>query len=415
MTAELEPRVSDAARDRFAQLSVGYSDSVTKTIRKEDVDAFAALSGDYNALHVDDEFAARTEFAQRVVHGFLHASLLSTLVGMKIPGIGALYLSQTIEFTRPVYIGDTVTATGIITAIDNATRVIDIKTQIANQHAQTVLSGEAKVKVLRFASITTTSDQQKSTLAMSELLSGQVALVTGASRGIGRAIAKILGAHGAKVWINYSRSESAARSAAAEIEAAGGSCALIRADITRPEDVARMVAEVAGGGRLDILVNNAGPKIHSASFEDLEWSNVHTAFEQIVGSTFHVIQQALPHLKQSRGKIITVLTAAIMGRTSHNWLPYVVAKSALLGMSKNLAQELGPRGVRVNMVSPSMIDTDLVADIPDRIRQMTVSRTPLRRMATVDDVAGVVLFLASRYADFITGDNILVTGGDVMV
>ena len=91
-----------------------------------------------------------------------------------------------------------------------------------------------------------------------------------------------------------------------------------------------------------------------------------------------------------------------------------MAKSAILGMSKNLAQELGPRGIRVNMVSPSLVDTDLVANIPERIRQMTVSRTPLRRLATVDDVAGVVLFLASRYADFVTGDNVLVTGGDVM-
>ena len=82
------PRIVD--QDAFSRLSIGFSDSVVKTIRKEDVDAFAALSGDYNALHVDDEFAARTEFEQRVVHGFLHASLLSTLVGMRIPGPGAL-------------------------------------------------------------------------------------------------------------------------------------------------------------------------------------------------------------------------------------------------------------------------------------------------------------------------------------
>ena len=152
MDDELEAVVAGAAADRFAQLRIGSSDSVFKLIRREDVDAFAALSGDYNALHVDDAFAARTEFAQRVVHGFLHASLLSTLVGMRIPGPGALYLSQTIEFSRPVFIGDTVTATGIITGINAATRVLDIKTEITNQHGQTVLSGEARVKVLRLAS-----------------------------------------------------------------------------------------------------------------------------------------------------------------------------------------------------------------------------------------------------------------------
>lgn len=399
--------------DSFAVLSVGSHASVERTIKREDVDAFAALSGDYNALHTDEEFAARTEFAQRVVHGFLHASLLSTLVGMKIPGPGALYLSQTIEFTRPVFIGDTVMAVGTVTAIDEPTRVITIATEIFNQHKQTVLSGEASVKVLRFAGSPSTTQQPIAT-TMSELLSGQTAVITGASRGIGRAIAKTLAAHGAKVWINYNKSEGAARDVAAEIKAAGGTCSLAKADVMRQEDVARMIGDIGANGGINILVNNAGPKILSAAFEDLTWPDMQAAFEQIVGSTFNVVQAALPYLKQGRGKIVNVLTSAIVGRTAYNWLPYVAAKSALLGLSKNLAQELGPSGVRVNMVSPSMTDTDLVANVPERVRQMTVSRTPLRRLATVEDVAGAVLFLASPYAEFVTGDNILVTGGEVM-
>jgi 3-oxoacyl-[acyl-carrier protein] reductase len=403
----------DAAGDSFGRLTVGYTDRVVKTIRREDVDAFAALSGDYNALHVDDEFAARTEFEQRVVHGFLHASLLSTLVGMKIPGPGALYLSQTIDFTRPVFIGDTVTAVGTVTSVDPPTRVVGIRTEIVNQHGQTVLNGEARVKVLRLAPARVQQHGKAST--MSDLLSDRVALVTGASRGIGRSIASMLAAHGAKVWINYNRSEGAAQGLASEIAAAGGRCALVRADVARGDDVAAMLETVQREGDLHILVNNAGPKIHSAAFADVAWSDMQSAFEQIVGSVFRVTQAALPGLHRSKGRIINVLTSAVMGRTAYNWLPYVSAKSALLGLSKNLAQELGPAGIRVNMVSPSLTDTDLVANIPDRIRQGMVSRTPLRRLATVDDVAGAVLFLASPYSDFITGENLLVTGGEVMV
>lgn len=404
---------STAGGDAFARIAVGHRDSVSKTIRKEDVDTFASLSGDYNALHVDDEFAARTEFEQRVVHGFLHASMLSTLVGMKIPGPGALYLSQTIDFTGPVFIGDTVTAMGTVTAVDRGTRVLAIKTEIVNQHGQKVLDGEAKVKVLRLANAAPTETQRKFS-AMSELLSGQVALVTGASRGIGRSIARTLAAHGAKVWINYNQSERAAQSVLSEIKADGGAAALVKADVTRSADIEGMIKAVTAAGQLDIVVNNAGPKIMSAGFEELAWSDMQSAFEQIVGSAFHVTRAALPALKRSRGRIINVLTSAIVGRTAHNWMPYVAAKSALFGLSKNLAQELGPSGIRVNMVSPSMTDTDLVANIPERFRQMTVSRTPLRRLATVDDVAGAVLFLASPYSDFMTGDNLLVTGGEVM-
>lgn len=402
------------ATDRLHELHVGYSDQVTRVISAEDVATFARLSGDYNELHVDDEFAARTEFAQRVVHGFLHASLLSTLVGMKIPGRGALYLSQNIEFTAPVFIGDTVTAKGTITKLDPVTRILTMDTVITNQKGDEVLRGVATAKVLRLAPEHKPAVREGKT-AMSELLKGKTALVTGASRGIGRAVAMTLAEHGARVFINYNQSAQAAQNVVSEIVAAGGRADTVKCDVTDPQQVAAMIAAIAKEGSLDILVNNAGPKILSSSFAELQWSDMQQAYDSIVGATFSVTQAALPQLKASKGKVVNLLTSAVLGRTAHNWLPYVAAKSALLGLSKNLAQELGPSGITVNMVSPTMVDTDLTSNVPDRIRQMMVSRTPLRRMATVDDVAGAVLFLASPFADFITGDNLLVTGGDVML
>ncbi len=404
---------NNAAADRLTELKVGYSDSVTRTITAKDVETFASLSGDQNPLHMDDEFAARTEFSQRVVHGFLHASLLSTLVGMKIPGREALYLSQTIEFTAPVFIGDTVEARGTITKVDKTTRTITMDTVITTQNGDVVLRGVAKANVLRLKE-TKPAPAKGVTTSMSELLSGKTALVPGASRGIGRAIALNMADHGASVWINYHRSQQAASELASEIKERGGSADIVKCDVTHRDDVAKMIEMVTANGALDILINNAGPKILSKGFNDLQWDDMQTAYTNIVGSSFNVIQAALPHLKDSKGKIVNVLTSAVLGRTAHNWLPYVSAKSALLGMSKNLAQELGPAGVTVNMVSPTMVDTDLTSNVPDRIRQMMVSRTPLRRMATVDDVAKAVLFLASPYADFVTGDNLLVTGGDIM-
>jgi len=405
---------SSPAKDRLDELHVGFSDSVTRTITADDVAAFARLSGDYNELHVDDEFAARTEFSQRVVHGFLHASLLSTLVGMKIPGRGALYLSQTIEFTNAVFIGDTVEARGTITSIDPVTRILAMDTVISNQKGEQVLRGEAKAKVLRLAPETKAPPKGVAT-NMSELLNGKTALVTGASRGIGRSIALTLAGHGARVFVNYNRSQQAAEQVVADIAERDGKAEAVKCDVSSFDEVAKMMAAVSERGGLDILINNAGPKIKSAAFGQLQWSDMQAAYDNIVGSTFNVMQAAMPGLKDSKGKIVNVLTSAVLGRTAHNWLPYVSAKSALLGLGKNLAQELGPSGVTVNMVSPTMVDTDLTSNVPDRIRQMMVSHTPLRRLATVDDVAGAVLFLVSPYADFITGDNLLVTGGDIML
>lgn len=401
-------------RDRLDELYPGYSDSVVRTITAEDVAAFARLSGDHNELHTDDEFAARTEFAQRVVHGFLHASLLSTLVGMKIPGRGALYLSQTIEFSHPVFIGDTLKATGVIEAIDRTTRILTIRTEICKQDGTCVLKGTARAKVLRIKEQERPMAPNCKPQFSSTLLQGRTALVTGASRGIGRAIASALCSHGARLIINFNKSERAAESLVRELRDQGGVAEMIKADVSQADEAARLVEYAGNEEGIDILVNNAGPRIKSGTFASLSWTDMQAASDQIVGSAFHMTQVALPALKKSKGNIINVLSAAALGRTAHNWLPYVSAKAALHAMSKNLAQELGPLGIRVNMVSPSLVDTDLTSEVPDRMRQMFVSRTPLRRLASCEDVAKAVLFLASPFADFITGENLLVTGGDVM-
>lgn len=400
-----------ATCDRIDDLKVGQNESIGRTILAEDVAAFARLSGDYNALHIDDEFAARTEFAERVVHGFLHASLLSTLIGMRLPGRGALYLGQTIEFSAPVFIGDTVEATATIESIDRETRIVTLRTEIRKQDGVTVLRGNARAKVLRLAAPAAAPDAP----ASGQLLTGRVALVTGASRGIGRATACLLAAHGAEVWINYHRSPAAADEVRHEIAAAGGRCETVRADVSDEAEVAEMMRRIGAKGGLDILVNNAGPKIVSAPFEKLDWSAMAEAYAGIVGSVFTVTRAALPALKRSKGSVVNILSSAALQRTAYNWLPYVAAKAALHAMSKNLAQELGPAGVTVNTISPSMIDTDLVANAPDRIRQAMIGRTPLRRLGTPEDVAGAVLLLASPYARFITGENLLVTGGDTMI
>ena len=161
---------------------------------------------------------------------------------------------------KPVFIGDTVEAVGTVLAMDPVTRVIDVKTEIINQHGERVLEGKAKVKVLRLAPAARPKQAQRFK-PMTNLLTGQVALVTGASRGIGRAIAETLAAHGAMVWINYNRSQGAAESLAGEIKQQGGSAFTIRADVTKDDDVASMIGTVTRQGGIDILVNNAGPKI----------------------------------------------------------------------------------------------------------------------------------------------------------
>lgn len=409
----MEPHAS-AGADRLDELRVGQAAIIRRTITAEDVAAFSRLSGDYNALHVDDEFAARTEFGARVVHGFLHAGLLSTLIGMHLPGRGALYLGQTIDFSAPVFIGDTLEARAEIESLDRETRTATLLTEITNQKGVVVLRGKARAKILRLPP-TEPATASSTAAASTRMLDGRTALVTGASRGIGRATAQLLAANGAKVWINYRRSSDAAMELKRDIVDAGGAAEVVRADVGNASEVADMMAQIVRTGDLDILVNNAGPRIQSAPFDRVAWTDMTAAFADVAGPVFLVTQGALHSLKKTRGRVINVLTSAALQRTAYNWLPYVAAKAAVHAMSRNLAQELGPAGITVNMVSPSLVDTDLVASIPDRVRQAMIGRTPLRRLATVADVAGAILMLASPYAQFVTGENLLVTGGDVMI
>lgn len=400
--------------DRLSELHLGQRATVYRTVTAEDVAAFAQLSGDRNALHVDAEFAARTEFARPVAHGFLHASMLSNLIGMKLPGRGALYLSQTIEFSAPVFIGDNLEASATIEKIDSETRVVELATQIINQDKLTVLRGRARAKVLRIAPDPPSSGPIQDQ-PLTRFLAGKRVLVTGASRGIGRATARLLALHGAHVCINYRNSPTAAGSLCDEIASFGGHCVAVQADVATPAGAADLVVAAAGTDGLDILVNNAGPKIQSGPFSRLRWDHMIDAYSAIAGSVFMVTQAALPGLKLRQGRIINVLSTAALGRTAYHWLPYVAAKAALHALSKNLAQELGPDGITVNTVSPSLVQTDLVSEMPNRVRETFVNRTPLRRLATVDDVAGAILLLASPYASFITGENLLVNGGELMI
>lgn len=221
-------------------------------------------------------------------------------------------------------------------------------------------------------------------------------------------------AHGAHVCINYRHSETAASELRDEIVAHGGHCVLVKADVTSAASASDLVEAAAGAAGLDILVNNAGPRIAAAPFQRVSWDQMAEAYQAIAGSAFHVTQAALPHLRKSQGRVINVISSAALGRTASHWMPYSAAKAALHAMSKNLALELGPSGITVNTVSPSLVPTDLVSDMPERVRQDFVGRTPLRRLATVDDVAGAILLLASPYASFISGDNLLVAGGEIM-
>src|SRR4028118_262500 len=252
------------------------------------------------------------------------------------------------------------------------------------------------------------------------MLEGKVALVTGASRGIGAAIAGSLANEGATVVVNYHKSEERAAEVARKIQEKGGKALPLRADVTDESAVEQMVQAAAEAlGPIDILVNNALPDykfdpVSRKDFASIGWGDYQHQLGGLQGA-FHCSQAVVPGMtERGEGRIINILTNLITNPVVayHDYPP---AKSAFLGFSRNLASELGPSGITVNMIAGGLIDgTDASAPTTDEVRQIVAGSTPLRRLGTPEDMGRAVLLFASPWANFVTGQYITCDGGLVM-
>jgi 3-oxoacyl-[acyl-carrier protein] reductase len=251
---------------------------------------------------------------------------------------------------------------------------------------------------------------------MTRDLEGKVAVVTGGSRGIGRAIAVALGARGAKVVVNFTANESAAVNTVQMVVAAGGSGVALRFDVADAASVDAAFKEIAvAEGGLHILVNNAGVAVNALTLgsKDADWRR---SLDVNLGGTINCTRAALRSLMKAKeaGRIVNI-TSVVGEMGSAGQGPYVAAKAAIEGLTKTWAREYASRGMTVNAVSPGYIDTDMTAtDLPPERRQAVIQAIPLARVGKPEDVAAAVAFLAGPHAGYITGHVLRVNGGLLM-
>lgn len=247
------------------------------------------------------------------------------------------------------------------------------------------------------------------------LLDGRVALVTGASRGIGAAIAIALGREGAAVGVNYHTSEARAAAVVSTIQAAGGNALAVRADVRDGAAVRGMVdGMLAAFGRLDLLVNNAGI-LNDAPLHEMSEETWDEMMATNLRPVFLCSRAVLPHmLERGSGKIINVSSLlaqkGMAGRTH-----YAAAKGGVLAFTRALAREVGPRGIHVNAIAPGLIETELVGEITDEIRRERSAVLALRRIGLAEEVAPTAVFLASDGSNYYSGQTLSPNGGDTML
>ncbi|SHM09271.1 3-oxoacyl-[acyl-carrier-protein] reductase [Caldanaerovirga acetigignens] len=243
-------------------------------------------------------------------------------------------------------------------------------------------------------------------------LSGKVCLVTGGSRGIGRSISIKLARLGAKVVINYKSNEELAKKVVSEIESLNGEALAFMADVADYEEASRMVEEIYEKfGRIDILVNNAGITRDGLilRMSEKDWDDViNTNLKGMFNTTKNAVKYMV---KQRWGRIINI--SSVVGLYGNpGQANYAAAKAGVIGFTKSLAKELGNRGITVNAIAPGFIRTDMTAEIIEKNQETSIiEKIPLRRLGEPDDVANLVVFLASEESNYITGQIIAIDGG----
>ncbi len=248
------------------------------------------------------------------------------------------------------------------------------------------------------------------------LLQGRTVLITGASRGIGAATARLLGAQGATVAVNYFRSETAAQGVVDDIERSGGRAAAFGADILDCAAVHDMVRGVRDRlGAIDTLVVNASIGFPIKPFLDYEWSEFEAKLRGELKAAFCVSKAVVPGMIDAGGGSIIAISSGLSRHPGVGFCAHSTAKSGLDGFMKSLALELGPEGIRVNVVAPGLTRTDATSGMPEERREQVARMTPLGRVADPEDVAGAVLMLASDHAGFVSGAYLAPSGGIQML
>jgi 3-oxoacyl-[acyl-carrier protein] reductase len=390
----------------FESFYLGETASLKHKVKLSDVEKFVDLSGDDNKLHVNKEFAKLTSFSKPVVHGMIGVSFISTLIGTKIPGDGALWYKQSVEFLMPVRIGDIIEVKIEIIGINRKARSLELRTEIRNQHKQIVTTGISEVKVI----------DVKEDITESTAITAPIALVIGGTGGIGSKVCLELAQLGYDLAIHYYRNKDEALLIKKSIEEFNIRAMIVQFDITDIVGLSEAQGKIERSlGRVTTVINCSTSSTPNIKFANTDWNKFEEHHRINVRGAFNLVKVFLPEMIKGKHGDFIFITTQYTNSPKSELAYYISSKSALEGFVRSLAVEYGPSSVRFNLVSPGMTQTDLISDVPEKTKLLSAMNTPLRKLANAVDIANAIGFLASSKSNYITGETIRVNGGQVII
>jgi len=400
---------------KFELIKIGDKAKIEHVITQSDVDFFVKITGDKNKIHLSEDFASKTIFKKPVVHGMLAASFISTVIGMKLPGHGALWYSQNLDFLLPIRLGDKIIVEATVQKKIEKSHSVEININIYNQKKQLVTRGTVGVKIQPQIKIVKPNKEKLKKIS-SVKRKRKLALVIGATGGIGHATCIDLAKDGFDIAVHCHKNYKRAKKIYKEIKKLKRKTVIVQFDTKQEKSVEKNIKFLIKKFKsIDLIVDCSTAELYNIKFESLDWSDIQKQIDVSIKGLFNVLSCALPTMRKNKFGNIICFSSQYVESPKPELLHYTIAKSALCGFIKSFAMENAHFGIRANIISPGMTDTDLIMDVPEKVKLVTAAQTPLRRLANPHDISGVVSFLASNKSSFLTGETIRVNGGQIML
>ena len=400
---------------------IGLEKKIYKTITKKELKQFIRLTGDTNPIHFNKNYTSKTLLKKPIVHGMLGASFISAVVGNKLPGPGAIWFSQNLEFLSPVRVDDKLCIIAKVIYKDDQFGIIKLNTEIFNQNNIKVLTGEAKVKLTvknnnQNSNIVKLKKKKKEKKIFIKKNNIKTVIILGASGEIGENVAIAFSKLNYNVCLHYFKNKTKINKLFSILKNKKNKIIKIKANIVSKNSTDLMMEKIYETyGRIDLIINCTSTKIIPIKHRKSKWKDFNSQIETHVKGTFNIINSSYDYFKiNNGGKIINILSQYIDSPTNdlHH---YVVGKSALSSYIKSVVPELAAHGIIMNSVSPGLTNTDQTANLPEGLKVLSIAKTPLKRLCSKDDIVNAILYLASNKANFLCGETIRINGGQTII